>query len=117
MLFISPPFGTYIRSPRFKYVLGSFTLQPRDGLYLQVLKTFRYSFKYKGWINRIGLYNPGIRYAVQKYYNIEQSPAIPNNDIYSIAVQHPDEISTIVNLLPDTTFAIFQNPCPAQLRW
>ena len=83
-IFISPPFGNYFTDWRlsnklvnnidgnncyteFIPVKGSFTLEPRDGLILQIIKTLRYSFTYKGWVNKIGLRNKGIDYAISKY--------------------------------------------------
>ena len=62
MLFISPPFGNYISLPHTMSIKGSYTLKPRPGLFQQILKTFRYSFHYKGWVNKIGLRNKGLGY-------------------------------------------------------
>ena len=53
MLFISPPFGNYINLPNSVSVKGSFTLEPREGLFMQIIKTLRYSFKNQGWVNAI----------------------------------------------------------------
>ena len=36
-------------------VKGSFTLEPYEGLLPPNNKTLRYSFTYKGWVNKIGL--------------------------------------------------------------
>ena len=68
-LFISPPFGNYINLPYTRSIKGSFTLEPRPGLFSQIIKTLRYSFEHKGWINKIGLRNKGIDWAVDKYKN------------------------------------------------
>ena len=59
-LLISPPFGNYIRIPGSKSIKGSFTLNPRAGLVLQIVKTLRFSFEDNGWINKIGLRNKGL---------------------------------------------------------
>ena len=68
MLFISPPFGNYIYLPNTMSIKGSYTLEPRPGLLIQqILKTFRYSFKYKGWVNKIGLRNKGLEYGIKNY--------------------------------------------------
>ena len=53
MLFISPPFGNYIHLPQTRSIKGSYTLEPRDGLILQILKTLRFSFDKNVWINKI----------------------------------------------------------------
>ena len=67
MLFISPPFGNYINLPNTMSIKGSFTLEPRKGLLGQIFRTLRYSWEKKGWINKIGLRNRGIDWAIAKY--------------------------------------------------
>ena len=37
MFFISPPFGNYVNLPKTKRIHGSFTLEKRDGLLLQIV--------------------------------------------------------------------------------
>ena len=44
MIFISPPFGNYISLPKCRSIKGSFTLEPRGGLIVQIFRTLRYSF-------------------------------------------------------------------------
>ena len=65
MLFISPPFGNYIGLPKTTRIYGSFTLKPRDGLLYHVITTLRYIPKYRGWVNKIGLRNKGIDWALK----------------------------------------------------
>ena len=57
-IYIAPPFGSYFRPKRALAVLGSFTVQPRRGRTGQVLRTVRPVPG--GWVNAIGLRNPGI---------------------------------------------------------
>ena len=66
--YIAAPFGNYLHKPDMYSVMGTYTLQPRPGLLKQILKTLRYSFHYKGWVNKLGLRNPGIHHAINKYY-------------------------------------------------
>ena len=66
--YIAAPFGNYLHRPDMYSVLGTYTLQSRPGLLKQILKTLRYSFHYKGWVNKLGLRNPGIHDAINKYY-------------------------------------------------
>ena len=66
--YIAAPFGNYLHRPDMYSVMGTYTLQPRPGLLKQILKTLRYSFHYKGWVNKLGLRNPGIHHAINKYY-------------------------------------------------
>ena len=64
MIFISPPFGNYIHLPNTIPIRGSFTLNERPGKWGQILKTLRY-IPGMGWVNKIGLRNPGIDYAIK----------------------------------------------------
>ena len=66
--YIAAPFGNYLHKPDMYSVMGTYTLQPRPGLLKQILKTLRYSFHYNGWTNKLGLRNPGIHDAINKYY-------------------------------------------------
>ena len=76
--YIAAPFGNYLSRPNMYSVLGTYTVSPRPGLTKQILKTLRYSFKHKGWINKLGLRNPGIDSALNQYYKQ------PNRRIISI---------------------------------
>ena len=89
-LFISPPFGNYINLPYTRSIKGSFTLEPRPGLFSQIIKTLRYSFEHKGWINKIGLRNKGIDWAVDKYKNGYFD--FYRNSVISIAILEENEI-------------------------
>lgn len=103
MFFISPPFGNYINLPGTISIKGSFTLEPRDGLLPQIFKTLRYSFKYQGWINKIGLRNKGIDYAIQNY----------NPDhIVSIAILNEEEIPKIIEKIPNDMNIELNVSCP-----
>ena len=66
--YIAAPFGNYLHKPDMYSVMGTYTVQPRPGLLKQILKTLRYSFHYNGWTNKLGLRNPGIETAINKYY-------------------------------------------------
>jgi dihydroorotate dehydrogenase len=55
---ISPPFGNWIGHDRATRVMGSYTIERRSGLLLQMARTLRPVGQ--GWVNRIGLRNPGI---------------------------------------------------------
>lgn len=115
ILFISPPFGNYF--PEWfinKYVLnnntntdtksivGSFTAESRSGLFSQIVKTLRYSNDYGGWVNKIGLRNKGIDWAIEKYYKqkdiIVSVAIIENKDIINIANKIPEDLNIEVNI-------------------
>ena len=91
MLFINPPFGNYLNLPNTTSITGSFTLQPREGLIMQIIKTLRYSFEYNGWVNKIGLKNKGIDWALTN---------IDKNNIISVAILHEKEIPILNSKIP-----------------
>ena len=103
MLFINPPFSNYISLPKSISIMGSYTLYPRHGLIQQIIKTLRYDTHRKGWINKIGLRNPGIDYAI-KHYNKSQ--------IISIALLNESDIKHIINKIPDDMNIELNVSCP-----
>ena len=103
MFFISPPFGNYINLPNTIQIKGSYTLEPREGLIYQILKTLRYSYTYNGWINKIGLRNKGLDYAVEKYNK---------KNVYSIAILNEEEIPKILNKIPEDMNIELNISCP-----
>jgi dihydroorotate dehydrogenase len=104
MLFISPPFGNYVKLPETKSIKGSFTLEPREGLLMQIMKTLRYSFEHGGWVNKIGLRNKGIDWAIKNHNN--------NNEICSIAILDEKEIPIINKKLPENMNIEINVSCP-----
>ena len=102
-LFINPPFGTYLDIENTTSIQGSFTLYPRSGLFKQILKTLRYSSTYEGWINKIGLRNKGIDWAVSNF-----NP----KHIYSIAILNENEIDKIVAKIPNNMNVELNVSCP-----
>jgi len=103
MFFINPPFGNYINLPYTYSIKGSFTLEPRSGLFNQILNTLRYSKKYNGWINKIGLINKGIDWALKNYNN---------NDIISIAILNKDDIPKLLEKIPKKQNLEINISCP-----
>jgi dihydroorotate dehydrogenase len=103
MLIIGPPFGNYLNLPNTISIKGSYTLEKRDGLFLQILKTLRYSFEKKGWINKIGLRNKGIDWAVKNY---------EKKHIYSIAILNSSDIPKIIEKIPKDMNVELNVSCP-----
>ena len=66
--------GNYIKSKNAISVTGSWTLEPRKGRLVQILKTLRWTRD--GWINKLGLRNPGILDAISNH---------KDNEVLSIA--------------------------------
>ena len=100
MLFISPPFGNYINLEKTVPIRGSFTLEPRPGLFMQILKTLRFSFEKNGWINKIGLRNRGIDYAVDTYKKGEiiSVALINQSDAFWMATKIPEHMDIEINV-------------------
>ena len=109
-LFISPPFGNYINLPYTRSIKGSFTLEPRPGLFSQIIKTLRYSFEHKGWINKIGLRNKGIDWAIDKYQNSYFN--FYRNSVISIAILEENEIEKFLEKIPEEMDIEINISCP-----
>lgn len=97
-IFVSAPFGNYIRTNKTISVTGSWTLQKRTGRLVQILKTLRYTKK--GWVNKIGLRNPGIEVGLNKHMNSQVlSIAGINKDDWSILAEKiPQNVNLEINL-------------------
>ena len=65
--------GSRIKLKKTISIRGSFTPEPRKGLLKQTYKTLRHTKK--GWVNKIGLRNPGI-----------QSYSFDNSSVISFAI-------------------------------
>ena len=103
MIFISPPFGNYIHLPNTIPIRGSFTLNERPGKWGQILKTLRYIPHLNGWVNKIGLRNPGIDSAIKTYRK---------GQIISIAIMDQKEIKPIIDKIPDDMDIELNVSCP-----
>ena len=103
MFFISPPFGNYLSLPKTTSIYGSYTVEPRPGLWPQIFRTLRYSFRYKAWVNQIGLRNKGIHWALQH---------VPKDQILSIAIMHDSDIPKFLETIPDDRNLEINISCP-----
>ena len=106
MFFIGPPFGNYIRLPDTVPIKGSFTLEERTGLLMQIYKTLYYSKVHEGWVNKIGLRNKGIDYAIKDFEKGNK------NDVYSIAVLKKEDIPILVKKIPENMNIELNVSCP-----
>ena len=111
MFFISPPFGNYLQLDRAISIKGSYTLQQRDGLLLQILRTLRYMPRYGGWVNKIGLRNPGIDSAIMDFQK-NQTTNSKRQSIYSIAIMNREEILPLVQKIPHNMSLEINISCP-----
>jgi dihydroorotate dehydrogenase len=125
MLFISPPFGNYFNftnNPNVLPIKGSFTLysRPANATYFeylgslcgQFIRTFRYNFKHGGWVNKIGLRNRGIAYALNTYYKPCKEQQIPQKNIISVAIMDEMEIEELNQIIPRDCNIELNVSCP-----
>ena len=108
VLFIGPPFGNYISLPNTISIKGSYTLHHRPGLLSQIWKTLHYSYEHGGWINKIGLRNPGIDVAVQNYKDNNKN----KTTIYSVAILEKEEIPILLDKIPSNMNIELNVSCP-----
>ena len=99
-IYISAPFGNYIRPKNTTPVSGTFTLNQRRGLLIQIAKTLRYSFKEKCWYNALGLRNPGIDAGISRYKpsTVISIAAIEAADWMLLAEKIPVDIPLELNI-------------------
>ena len=110
MLFISPPFGNYLTFlPYTMPIKGSYTVESREGLISQIIKTLRYSTLHSGWINKIGLRNYGIDYGITKY---------KPNSILSLALLNATDTKYLNDKIPKNANIEINISCPnAQVKF
>jgi dihydroorotate dehydrogenase len=108
-LFISPPFGNYVSVPGSPYISrihGSYTPEPRSGLILKIIKTLRYK---NGWINQIGLRNPGIDNI--PYHTLNKCHR-ENGNIISLAIRNEDDIKKLTERIDKDLNIELNISCP-----
>ena len=88
--FISAPFGNYIKTKKTISVSGSWTIEKRTGRIVQIVKTLRYTKR--GWVNKIGLRNPGIEKGI---------PQHEDGHVLSIAGIEKDDWIKFSDKIPD----------------
>ena len=106
-VFVSPPFGNAralaLALPRAALVRGTYTLRPRPGLYGRLLRTLRPAPG--GWINKVGLRNPGVTQA--------RPAAWPHpRRVYSLAAFLPSEWLSMACFFPLGTLLELNVGCP-----
>ena len=101
--FISAPFGNYIKPKGTIPVTGTFTLNARGNRFWAVLKTLRYNSAQSGWVNRLGLPNPGIRKGLER---------ISVNEVLSIAEVEKGDFRKLVEIIPERTDIELNLSCP-----
>lgn len=100
---ISAPFGNYITNSKCTSVCGTYTLHKRGSWvkrFYRAITTIR-PIK-NGWINKIGLQNPGIRSV--KIFNPEK--------IYSITAIQSEEWDELISYIPKEITVELNLSCP-----
>ena len=96
--FIAAPFGNYIKTKNTISVSGSWTVEKRTGRIVQIVKTLRYTKR--GWVNKIGLRNPGLTIGLPKHKTDEvfSIAGIEKNDWRLFAEKIPNDFNIEVNM-------------------
>lgn len=100
---ISPPFGNFITHSKCTSVVGTYTLHRKGGWlkkFCRALLTIRPTKG--GWVNNIGLQNPGIK-SIKKF---------DLSKIYSIAAIETKEWDDLFNYIPKDTLIELNLSCP-----
>ena len=96
--FIAAPFGNYIKPKGCIPVAGTFTLNARGNRFMAVAKTLRYNSAQGGWVNKLGLPNPGIREGLKKNPTVISIAEIDKGDFQRLNVLIPENQSIELNL-------------------
>lgn len=102
-VYISAPFGNYIRTKNTRSVIGTFTLERRTGLLRQIATTLRY--RDGAWYNALGLRNPGIEFGLKYYYRSEK-------DVLSLAAVQSGDWERLNHIVPDDVDVELNLSCP-----
>ena len=96
--FIAAPFGNYIKTKNTISVSGSWTVEKRTGRIVQIVKTLRYTKR--GWVNKIGLRNPGLTIGLPKHKTGEvfSIAGIEKDDWRLFAEKIPNDFNIEVNM-------------------
>ena len=105
-VYIAAPFGNYIQRSGISSVMGTFTLQQRSGLILQLIRTLRYSFTDQAWYNSLGLRNPGILKGLRRYDKNSRDRLI------SIAAIEPSDWRNLHDIIPNHIPLELNISCP-----
>ena len=102
-IFISAPFGNYIKPVECIPVTGTFTLHSRGNRLWSVLKTLRYNRRLGGWVNKLGLPNPGLRAGLERHIR---------GEVLSIAETERGDFQKMNNTIPLNQSLEINFSCP-----
>ena len=103
--YIAAPFGNYIKPKQANVipVIGTFTVEPRTGLFWKLVTTLRYDSRDKCWYNALGLKNPGLARGITKH----KAPAV-----LSVAAIKPEDYDRINAQVPTNIPLELNISCP-----
>ena len=102
--FIAAPFGNYIKPTGCIPVTGTYTLHPQGNRLWRILRTLRYDFGNRGWRNKLGLPNPGVKNGLHKHFH--------GGEVLSIAEVIKGDFRKLVELIPERTDIELNLSCP-----
>ena len=102
-IFISAPFGNYIKHKNAISITGTWTLEPRGNRFWSVVKTLRWNSELQGGTNKLGLPNPGIKVGLQKTFP---------SDVLSIAEIDRGDFKKLYSINPETQNIELNLSCP-----
>ena len=103
-LFISAPFGNWIKHKNAISTTGTWTLHPRGNRFVSVMKSLRWNEDLQGWCNALGLPNPGIEIGLKK---------TSVNEVLSIAEVERKDFRKLYNLIPEDQSVELNLSCPS----
>ena len=100
MMFVAAPFGNYIKPIGCIPVTGTYTLHPQGNRVWSVIKSLMYNTKHKGWTNKLGLPNPGVKVGLERhiYGEVLSIAEIERNDFKKLYREIPEVINVELNL-------------------
>ena len=98
--FIAAPFGNWVKPIGYIPVCGTFTLHPQGNRVWSAIRSLRYDFKRQGWMNNMGLPNPGVRVGLERhiYGEVLSIAEIERNDFKKLYNVVPSGMSVELNL-------------------
>ena len=103
MIFVAAPFGNWVKPIGCIPVTGTFTLHPQGNKVWSAIKSLRYSTKHKGWMNNMGLPNPGVKVGLERHIR---------GEVLSIAEIERNDFKKLYSLIPERTSVELNLSCP-----
>ena len=102
-IFIAAPFGNYIKPIGCIPVTGTYTLEPQGNKVWSAIKSLRYDFKTQGWMNNMGLPNPGVKVGLERHIR---------GEVLSIAEIERNDFKKLYRIVPESMSVELNLSCP-----